>query len=48
MTNPKRFLRRNLFMLKGRYARRGYDWWWHSFTGVNAITGEEKAFFIDL
>lgn len=47
MTNPKRFLGRNLFMLKGRYARRGYDWWWHSFTGINAITGEEKAFFIE-
>ena len=32
---------RNAFMLKGNLAREGYDWWWHSFTGINEKTGEE-------
>ncbi len=40
-------LSRNLFMLKGGLAKEGYDWWWHSFTGVNEKTGEEKAFFFE-
>ena len=47
MSDVKRYLSRNLFMLKGRYSRRGYDWWWHSFTGRNTVTGEEKSFFIE-
>lgn len=34
-------------MLKGSLAKCGYDWWWHSFTGVHEETGEEKAFFIE-
>lgn len=38
---------RNAFMLDGMLADDGYDWWWHSFTGVDAITGEEKSFFIE-
>ncbi len=38
---------RNAFMLKGDLAEKGYDWWWHSFTGHNAKTGEEKNFFIE-
>ena len=38
---------RNAFMLKGALAKEGYDWWWHSFTGRHAQTGEEKAFFIE-
>ncbi|MCF0206204.1 MAG: hypothetical protein HUK15_02140, partial [Bacteroidales bacterium] len=38
---------RNAYMLTGSFARKGYDWWWHSFTGVNAQTGESKAFFIE-
>lgn len=38
---------RNNFMLKGDLASEGYDWWWHSFTGHNKKTGEEKAFFIE-
>ena len=38
---------RNDFMLKGALASEGYDWWWHSFTGHNKKTGEEKAFFIE-
>ncbi len=38
---------RDKFMLKGPLASEGYDWWWHSFTGHNKATGEEKAFFIE-
>ena len=38
---------RNAFMLKGAFARQGYDWWWHSFTGHHAQTGEPRAFFIE-
>ncbi len=34
-------------MLNGIFADEGYDWWWHSFTGINDKTGEEKAFFIE-
>lgn len=40
-------LKRNMFMLKGPLARRGYDWWWHSFTGYHHVTGEAKTFFIE-
>ncbi len=43
----KHDISRDAFMLKGRLARRGYDWWWHSFTGTHAVTGERKAFFIE-
>lgn len=38
---------RDEFMLTGRFARCGYDWWWHSFTGHDSETGEEKAFFVE-
>lgn len=38
---------RNLFMLKGPLSRKGYDWWWHNFTGRSKQTGEEKSFFIE-
>lgn len=40
-------LQKNEFMLTGPLRRKGYDWWWHSFTGRNAKTGEERAFFIE-
>ena len=33
-------IERDYFMLKGPLAKRGYDWWWHSFTGYNKKTGE--------
>jgi hypothetical protein len=39
--------KRNGYMLSGRLARRGYDWWWHSLVGVNARTGEKVPFFIE-
>lgn len=38
---------RNGYKLKGSLKRRGYDWWWHSFTGRHRETGEEKAFFVE-
>ena len=38
---------RNACQLFGGQARCGYDWWWHSFTGRHAVTGEEKPFFIE-
>lgn len=38
---------KNEYMLTGSFRRRGYDWWWHSFTGVSERTGERKSFFIE-
>ena len=38
---------RNAYMLKGRLAKRGYDWWWHSLVGINRATGEKQPFFIE-
>ena len=38
---------RNAFMLDGKFAHEGYDWWWHSFTAVSDLTGKEKPFFIE-
>ncbi len=43
----KHDLNRNSFMLKGPLAHCGYDWWWHSFTAQDAITGKDKPFFIE-
>ncbi len=40
-------IKKDRFMLDGPFAVQGYDWWWHSFTGVQPETGEEKAFFIE-
>ncbi|MCF0114539.1 MAG: hypothetical protein HUJ56_04240 [Erysipelotrichaceae bacterium] len=40
-------IKRNAFMLEGKFAKKGYDWWWHSFTAINRITKEEKPFFIE-
>ena len=38
---------RDLFMLTGGLSKKGYDWWWHNFTGYNHETGVEKSFFIE-
>lgn len=38
---------RDFFMLKGPLAKKGYDWWWHSFTAYNKKTKLEKTFFIE-
>jgi len=39
--------KRDHCQLFGAQARLGYDWWWHSFTGKDAETGQEKPFFIE-
>lgn len=38
---------RDQWMLRGPLAKRGYDWWWHSFTAQNAETGESKPFYVE-
>lgn len=43
----KHDIKRNACQLFGGQAKLGYDWWWHSFTGHNAETGEEKSFFVE-
>lgn len=40
-------LTRNSNMLIGSLSRRGYMRWWHSFSGVNAETGEKRTFFVE-
>lgn len=39
--------KRNAYQLYRGQARKGYDWWWHSFTGYNEKTGKEKSFFVE-
>lgn len=38
----KHDIKRDVCQLKGRQAKKGYDWWWHSFTAYNKKTGEAK------
>ena len=38
---------RNQCQLTGAQSRQGYDWWWHSFTGYDVLTGEARSFFIE-
>lgn len=38
---------RNGYMLRGPLLKKGYDWWWHSFTAKNCKTGELRPFFIE-
>lgn len=38
---------RDAFMLEGPLAKKGYDWWWHSFTAYHAGTGKPKTFYIE-
>jgi len=40
-------LNKNAYMLRGSLARKGYMRWFHSFTGVQAETGETRTFFIE-
>ena len=47
MSFNKHDITRNEFMLYGGQSRRGYDWWWHSFTAENEVTGEQKPFYIE-
>ena len=43
----KHDISRDACQLFGMQAHRGYDWWWHSFTGYDAETGAAKPFFIE-
>lgn len=38
---------RNGYMLQGKLAQRGYDWWWHSLVGVSKRSGLPRPFFIE-
>lgn len=38
---------RDYCMLQGPLARKGYDWWWHSFTAEHVRTGARKTFYIE-
>lgn len=38
---------RDYCMLKGPLAKKGYDWWWHSFTAEHVRTGARKSFYIE-
>ena len=40
-------LSRNAYQLRGKLAKKGYDWWWHNFTAYHHETGEAKSFFIE-
>lgn len=38
---------RNAYLLPGTpYFYKGYDWWWHSFVGINRETRMKRPFFI--
>ena len=43
----KHDIRRDEFQLVRGQAKRGYDWWWHSFTAYHEKTGEARPFFIE-
>ena len=47
MSFNKHDITRDRFMLDGALSFGGYDWWWHSFTGVSDVTGREKSFFVE-
>ena len=38
---------RDAFMLHGPLRHQGYDWWWHSLTAQDELTGEDKPFFFE-
>lgn len=46
MFNKSDISRNECQLVRGQ-AKKGYDWWWHSFTAHNKITNEEKAFYIE-
>ena len=40
-------IKRDEFQLFGKQGKKGYDWWWHSFTAYSKKTGEAKPFYIE-
>ena len=43
----KKSQQRNRCQLYAGQGKKGYDWWWHSFTAYNAKTGEPCPFFLE-
>ena len=43
----KKDIKRDECQLFGKQAKKGYDWWWHSFTAINEKTKEERPFFLE-
>ena len=43
----KKSQQRNRCQLYAGQGKKGYDWWWHSFTAYNAKTGEPRPFFLE-
>lgn len=43
----KHDISRNACQLFGAQAHCGYDWWWHSFTAKNALTGKLRPFYVE-
>ena len=43
----KHDIKRNTCQLKGGQSKKGYDWWWHSFTAYHKNSGEPKPFYIE-
>ena len=48
MSVSKRAVKANAYKLKGSLKKCGYDRWRYYFNGVNAASGEERLFFIEL
>lgn len=46
MFNKPNF-KKNGYQLNGKYLKKGYDWWWHNFTAIDELTGDEVPFFIE-
>ena len=40
-------IRRDECQLFGKQAKKGYDWWWHSFTAYKEGTNEARPFFLE-
>ena len=40
-------IKRDECQLYGGQSKKGYDWWWHSFTAYNKATGVARPFFIE-
>ena len=43
MSNISDLSRDEWMLRRGPLAKKGYDWWWHSFTGTNEETGERRS-----
>ena len=48
MSVSKKAVKGNCYKLKGSLRKRGFDRWRYFFNGINAASGEERLFFIEL